>query len=479
MKFASTSRIQRHQNAFLRSSLAGFAVIGLVGLCSTAHAADKPPLAPDTVAPFSADSRLSAGIEFSLPALAADIERDIPQRLASIDERIECVHRRILFWKVNANCDVWGYVERSGGVSLYGRGDRVYGSVRIDGALEGQGANRFTARIHGETEASATIEASARPALSQDWELDLNFSDGFRWSEPPVMHVMGREIPLAKYAEPRIRSQLAVVREHALAAAHRLDLHDKAATAWRHAFEPIQLSDSPAVWLQMTPQSVSFAGMRANAKTLSGSIEFAGTAQTIVGQAPPSVTATPLPTLGRDVEAPGAFDVILPVRIGYDVLKDRLTQAIAAMPPVAGISVREIDVYPSSGKLVVGLRVAKAAEADPNAGKWVYLSGAIQVDADGRSIRLSNVGVMTDDEGLAPLIDPIAAQLGSKLNVDYGIAYDNLLNAANAKLNRPLKDGYRMEGSLSSAGLQSVSLPADGVVIALRASGDLKILYGM
>ena len=73
----------------------------------------------------------------------------------------------------------------------------------------------------------------------------------------------------------------------------------------------------------------------------------------------------------------------------------------------------------------------------------------------------------------------IAAQLGSKINVDYGIAYDNLLNAANAKLNRPLKDGFCMEGSLSSAGLESVSLPADGVVIALRASGDLKILSGM
>ena len=167
------------------------------------------------------------------------------------------------------------------------------------------------------------------------------------------------------------------------------------------------------------------------------------------------------------------------MRVGYDVLRDRLTQAIAAMPPVAGISVRDIDVYPSSGKLVVGLRVAKAADTDPNAGKWVYLSGAIQVDADGRAIRLSNVGVMTDDEGLAPLIDPIAAQLGSKVNVDYGIAYDNLLNAANAKLNRPLKDGFRMEGNLSSAELENVYLPADGVVIALRASGDLKILYGM
>jgi hypothetical protein len=65
------------------------------------------------------------------------------------------------------------------------------------------------------------------------------------------------------------------------------------------------------------------------------------------------------------------------------------------------------------------------------------------------------------------------------MSVDYGIAYENLLNAANAKLSRPLKDGYRMEGHLSSARLEKVYLPADGIEIALRASGDLKILYGM
>ena len=64
--------------------------------------------------------------------------------------------------------------------------------------------------------------------------------------------------------------------------------------------------------------------MRANAKTLSGSIELSGTAQTIVGQNPPAVTATALPMLGDDVSTPGAFDVILPVRIGYDVIKEKL-----------------------------------------------------------------------------------------------------------------------------------------------------------
>ena len=474
----STSSIRRQRITF-GAARAGLAALGLIGLCSTAFAAEKPPVAPDTVAPFSTDSRISAAIEFDLPALARDIERDFPRRLATIDERVSCVHRRVLFWRVNANCDIYGYVERSGPVSLYGRGDRVYGSVPIYGALEGQGANRFTARIHGETEASATIEAEARPELDRDWSLNLHFSDGFRWSEPPVLRVMGREIPLSKYAEPRIRAQLGIVRERALAAVRRLDLHDKAATAWQHAFEPIQLTDNPQVWLQMTPQSAAFAGVRADGKVLRGSLELSGSAETFVGQQPPTVTATALPALASDAKTASEFDVILPVRIGYDVLKDKITQAIAAVAPTAGLSIRDVDVYPSSGKLVVGLRVAKASDTDPSAGQWVYLTGAVQVDADGHAVRLSDIGVTTDDEGLAHMVDPVVSALRDQMSVDYGVAYQNLLDAANAKLTRPLKDGFRMEGHLSSAKLEKVYLPADAVVIALRASGELKILYGM
>jgi len=461
--------------------LTSIAVAGVLAATASisAFAADKPPLAPDTVPPFTTDSRVSATIEFSLRALASDIEEHIPRRLASIDERVTCVHRRVLFFRVNANCDIWGFVERSGPVSLYGRGDHVYGSVPIHGAIEGQGANRFTARIHGETEASATIEAGARPELGRDWSLDLNFGDGFRWSEPPVLHVLGREIPLANYAEPRIRGQLAQIRARALAAARRLNLHDKAETAWRHAFEPVELSDNPEIWLQLTPQGAAYAGVRADSRVLSGSLELSGSAATFIGQRPPAVTATALPSLGRDVTEPGEFDVVLPIRIGYDTLKDKITQAVAAVAPEAGMSVRDVEVYPSSGKLVVGLRIAKLSDSDPNAGRWVYLTGSVQVDADGHAVRLFDLAAITNDEILAPVIDPILTQLRDNMNVDYDVAYQNLLNAANEKLTRPLKDGFRMEGHLSSAKLEKAFLPADGIVIALRASGKLKIAYGM
>jgi hypothetical protein len=81
-----------------RSQRAGLAGLAFLGLCSSVSAADKPPLAPDTAVPLATQSHVSATVEFGLPALAAEIEKDIPRRLATIDERVNCVHRRVLFF---------------------------------------------------------------------------------------------------------------------------------------------------------------------------------------------------------------------------------------------------------------------------------------------------------------------------------------------------------------------------------------------
>jgi hypothetical protein len=83
-----------------------------------------------------------------------------------------------------------------------------------------------------------------------------------------------------------------------------------------------------------------------------------GTAQTLVGQAPAAVTPTPLPPLGNDVAQPGTFDILLPVRVNYDAMRDKIMQAVAASK--AGPFVKEMQIYPSSGKLVIGVRVAKS-----------------------------------------------------------------------------------------------------------------------
>jgi hypothetical protein len=461
-------------------SAATFAALAFLAFNSTALAAEKPPLAPDPTEPLTTPSRISATIEVGLPAIAADIERDIPRRLATIDERVNCVHRRVFIFKVNANCDIWGYVERPGPVILYGRGDKVYGSVPIRGVVEGQGANRFTARIHGETEASALIEVESRPQIRRDWSLDLNLTDGFHWSEPPVLHVLGRSIPISRYVEPRMRTQLAKVREKAIAAARRLDLRGKAESAWRRFFEPIKLYDDPEIWLQLTPQTAAFAGVRADTRTLRGSLELTGSAETFLGQRPPTVAPTEMPPLGQEVQEPGVFDVLLPIRISYDSLKDKINEGVAALAPNADVAVRDVQVYPSAGKLIVGLRVGRTSDPDPGAGQWIYLGGALQPGAGDRVVQLSDLAATSpvDNQDLTSAIAPMLAELRDKAKLDYASRYDDLIKAANERLNRPLKDGFRMEGHLSAAKLEKVVLGGDGILLELRVNGELKILYG-
>lgn len=155
-------------------------------------------------------------------------------------------------------------------------------------------------------------------------------------------------------------------------------------------------------------------------------------------------------------------------------------QTVAAAK--ADAIVKEIQIYPSSGKLVIGVRVAKPADTDPAAGEWFYLSGALNVDPGQQSVRISNLAgdsSLPDGSEAAQIQNGILGQLKEIPDVSYGVAYQNLLNAANERLNRPLKNGFRMAGQLSTAKLDRLQLLADGVSIVLRVSGDLKILYGM
>jgi hypothetical protein len=126
------------------------------------------------------------------------------------------------------------------------------------------------------------------------------------------------------------------------------------------------------------------------------------------------------------------------------------------------------------------LRILKTSDADPTAGRWVYLSGPLEFDADGHTARIADPA-MADlgDQDLATTVGPLLSQLRDSVRFDCGAAYQELLETANKKLTGPLKDGFRMEGHLSSARLEKVYLPADGVTIAVRVSAALKIFYAL
>ena len=427
--------------------------------------ADELPAAPQR-------SSVSAVIEFPLPALESQLDDLIPRRLASFDDHgSECWHRRIFWREVRIDCAYEGYIERTGGVELSAEDGRLTGAMPIYGTVSARGIGRFVRRLHGSTEARLMVYASARPRLLPDWNVALDMHEGFRWREPPVVRILGFPIDLARYAEPAIDRELGRVKERVEANVRSLDIRGKAEHVWQRMFTPVQLSDNPGLWLQVTPDSVSFSGLRATGRALEGSLEISGDAVATVGDAPAAVPPTPLPSLGGEIATPGEFNVTIPVDLTFATIESAWQQATTADPQLAGAGFNGFKVSASNGKLAISFQPS-GGEAGSNP---ITITAELKPGADDQTIELD--GITPTESTKIPLnLDALTA-LHDSLSASFKDRFDAVMASANQRLNQKLPDGFRREGHLEIGKPISVAVLPDRIRITANARGDLRFVY--
>ncbi|MBS0232477.1 MAG: DUF4403 family protein [Proteobacteria bacterium] len=404
-----------------------------------------------------------------MPALEDALDEIVPKRLTTFDDRgSECWHRVIFGRPVHVDCTYDGYVERTGGIHLDADKGRITGEMPIYATVSARGIGRFVRRLHGSTEARLTVYATARPRLLSDWNVVLDMHEGYRWREPPVVRVLGFPIDLARYAEPAIDRQLVRVKERVTANVRALDVRGKAERVWKQMFTPVKLSDSPGLWLQVTPGSVAFSGLRATGRVLEGSLEISGDAVASVGEEPPSVQSTPLPALGNEVSAPGEFNVAVPVDFTYSAMASAWQKVLASQPEFSSGMLKRLDVSQSQGKIAIVLHLAH--NQGPN--DAITLVGDPQPGSDGQTINLQGLERM----GAAQL--PLnLASLGENLKISASDRFDALMASANQSLNQKLENGFRREGHLEIGKPISVAVLPDRLRITTNAHGNLRFVY--
>jgi hypothetical protein len=441
-----------------------------------AFAAEKPPLAPDQNTPLVVQSRVSAVLSFSAHALAEELDREVPKRLASFDDQLTtCGHRRGFFRRqVDIQCFVTGYIERTGPVYLRAEGNRLTAEIKLEGSVYGQGARGLARLVHGVAQGAMNVFVEAKPRLTRDWAVDLNMAQSYRWTEPPMLRIFGRDIPIAQRVEPQIRAQSRRVEGEVAAKMRAIDVRRKAETAWRHAFTPVQIADN--VWLRMTPQSVAFAGVHTTSDVLEGAIEFSGPVETDFGGTAPTVNPTPLPQLGSDITDPGHFEFLVPLTLSYQVLRE-VVQPVASQ--AFNATVKDVEVYPSNGKLVIGLQFGTPlAGVDATSDGWVYMTAQLKPDSAGNALVLDGAQLLAGTPNATTLdISKIFEAARQKVLADYKPQYDAVLQQANAKLSRDLGNGFRSHGSFTSANVDRVLLLKDGIEVVGRAAGTLRVVY--
>jgi len=70
-------------------------------------------------------------------------------------------------------------------------------------------------------------------------------------------------------------------------------------------------------------------------------------------------------------------------------------------------------------------------------------------------------------------------RIRGRLRIDYQAERNRIIASANGRLLRPLGNGLRFEGRVSSAGVAKAVLLANALRLDLGAAGRLKILFGL
>jgi hypothetical protein len=150
----------------------------------------------------------------------------------------------------------------------------------------------------------------------------------------------------------------------------------------------------------------------------------------------------------------------------------------------ANTTLRTVEVYPSSGKLILAMRFANADSSDTGAGDWITVSALLTNNADEQSLQLEKLTIAMPEHPVTDTVrwlqeSHLAERLERQIHISYKQPYESLLATANEKLTRPLGDRFRMQGHIAAASLDRILLLEDGLTLQLRASGSLKILYDL
>jgi hypothetical protein len=225
----------------------------------------------------------------------------------------------------------------------------------------------------------------------------------------------------------------------------------------------------------MTPESVAFAGLHTTNDVLEGAIEFSGPVETDFGGTAPAVNPTPLPQLGSDVADPGRFEFLVPLTLSYQILRE-VIQPVASQ--AFNTTVKDVDVYPSNGKLVIGLQFdTPPAGVDATPDRWVYTAAQLKPDAAGTTLALDGAQLLAATPNATTLdISKIFDAARQKVLADYKPQCDAVLQQADAKLTRDLGNGFRSHGSFTSASVDKVVLLKDGIEVVVRAAGTIHLV---
>lgn len=337
-------------------------------------------------------------IEISAKALTEVLEAELP---TSIDIAREKHSRRIAGVRV----------------SVHSNGKVTRGAIRIEPNNGGLIANSdldiwvrvWRGSVRQTIRGKAALTARLGIDVTGEWQLDPDVAIRYRWIDRPTVKVLGIKISLGRQTDRQLRRVIPNLEERLVDELREaIDLKAVMTEFWKKLHEPVQLSDTPPLWLVPEPISIALP----SPTTANGLYRLAPRIESrlrVVTDPASAAKASDLPALNkRPREGSSSLSISVPVELPYGLLAESLMEevledrAIEFRIPAIGdgsFVVEDLLVEPAEdGRIAVGLRILTASEnplIDAIEG-WIWIVGTPEYSAANQKVVVSDWTVNSD-----------------------------------------------------------------------------------
>lgn len=480
---------------------AALVILVLLAGCTRTAQVPAPPRV-DTPAALPPDSStIVVPVAAPLAELEAAIERELPRRLWSIDQRVEqCVPAQrvdlgIARLKVlpRLGCRVVGQVTR-GRVRLSGRGDRLLITLPIHAEIAAQKVGGLVSRT---ATGNAVVHATARLSIVDDWRPTAKVDIDYDWRTPPGIEFLGRRIAFADKADERLRPIVArLERETLPRELAKLGLRQRLADVWRQAFTVISLNrDNPPAWMRVTPRRLGFGGYRVNGRSLELTLAAEAMTETFIGPRPadPAPTALPPPS---PVPAARGLRFFVPVLADYRQLEP-VVQRTLRKRAAKGISLTgvgpidaqfgTVTVYATTGgRLAIGIDARAQAKDKPllKAKGRIWLTALPFNRPNSQLVEARDVQLVADTDSttvnlLARVFNDTSVRqsIVDGLRHDFAPDYNRVLGKARAAIGGRREGDFLLSADVTEVQTGTLAVTGQGLFLPVRASGAATIAF--
>jgi Domain of unknown function (DUF4403) len=369
------------------------AVFGAVSLWRASQikilpAAPSGRVSPPSIPPTT--SYLSAGVSISDAAIAAELEKVVPKSF---------------HFDVRGDARVYGTPSR-GAVSVHINpgGSQVVVSMPVGGRIQ---VEKRIAIVNASVgiDVSGGIDASFSPVVQPNWTVNpqLNLNAHLNRAVAKTTfgdiditgHVQGAVGGAMNGARGAIDGQLA----------RALNIRKDVEHLWDQISAVHKLSDSPRIWLRITPKQVFLQPFHYQPSAIDAALAVVLETHVFIQDAPPERVKVPLPNLETKDPLPNEFAIALPVEVPYDVLNRELNKQLAHKPIElsdvgASVTISNATITPYGDGILLSVDFTASKGTWASVSGRLYIAGKTKFDSANVELRVEQLDYTTETKNL-------------------------------------------------------------------------------